>query len=389
MTKIRVLIFLSTIIIVGSLATFIFYFARGYSFDIKSFSFTPNGLLVAKSDPDSAQIFINEELETATNATIRLRPGTYDVAIRKEGYLPWYKRIVIEKEIVTEVNAHLFRAVPSLSAVTFSGVVKPVASSDFTKIIYATLPVNSENKEKAGLWLIETVNFPFGFTKDPRRLTDGNLSNASWQFSPDAREILLTTKNGVFLLDAGSFTPQNQRVNVASKKEEILARWEKERQTKFESLLKRLPDEVAEILKYKASNVVFSPDKTKVLYTASESAVLSKNLIKPVPGASTQKQERNIKPGRTYIYDIKEDRNFLISEEPKTLSWFPTSRHLILAEENKITILDYDGTNRQVVYSGSYVAPYAFPTASTENLLILTNLGADSVTPNLYSLSLK
>jgi hypothetical protein len=51
--------------------------------------------------------------------------------------------------------------------------------------------------------------------------------------------------------------------------------------------------------------------------------------------------------------------------------------------------MDYDGTNRQEVYSGSYIAPHAFPTVNKERLLILTNLGADSVLPNLYSLSLK
>jgi hypothetical protein len=73
----------------------------------------------------------------------------------------------------------------------------------------------------------------------------------------------------------------------------------------------------------------------------------------------------------------------------KFLSWFPNSKNLILAEEGKVTIMDYDGTNRQVVYSGNYVSPYAFPFVNTGKIIILTNLGANSSLPNLYSLSLK
>ncbi|MFH1971348.1 MAG: hypothetical protein ABIJ05_03140, partial [Patescibacteria group bacterium] len=107
--------------------------------------------------------------------------------------------------------------------------------------------------------------------------------------------------------------------------------------------------------------------------------------------------------GRIYVYDIKEDRNFLIAENSdgfivdgivpanprKRLAWFPNSNNLILAEEGRIYIMDYDGTNRQEVYSGAYIAPYAFPFASNQRIMILTNLGADSSTPNLYSLTIK
>ena len=60
-----------------------------------------------------------------------------------------------------------------------------------------------------------------------------------------------------------------------------------------------------------------------------------------------------------------------------------------MAEEGKIVIMDYDGTNTQTVYSGSYEFPFAFPFGSNEKIIILTNLGGDSSPPNLYSLSLK
>ena len=392
MTRLRVLLGLLTLFVVGILSLLVSLYARGYRFDSQTLRFKPSGLLVVKSDPSGAQVFVNRELSTATDTTISLAPGTYDVSIRKEGFHIWNKRLVIEKEVVTEAFASLFRVAPSLSSVTFSGAVSPVLSADGTRIAYAT-PPSREDPEKGGLWIIETVNLPLGFARDPRRVADGDLTAADWQFSPDGREILVSVGQSVFLLDSSTFTPQARRVNVAARKEIILAEWEEERGTRLSSQIKILPDELVDILERKANSIVFSPDETKILYTASGSATIRENLIKSLPGSSSQKEERDIKEGRTYVYDIKEDRNFLIDEGvvpevTRRLSWFPTSKHLVLSEAGKITIIDYDGTNKQLVYSGSYVSPHAYPFGSTSRLLILTNLGADT-TPNLYSLTLK
>jgi len=391
MTKTRIIITLITIIVVTTFASIIGFLAKGYRFDIKTFSFLPNGILVLKSEPAAAQIFIDGELSTATDATIRLAPGTYDVSIQKEGYITWNKRLVIEKEVVTQAEVNLFRSAPSLTATTFSGVFSPVASKDQTKIAFA-VPLNKENNtEKAGLWVMETINLPLGFSRDPKRITDGDLEGASWQWSPDGREILLTHKTGVFLLDVGDFTPQAQRINVASRKNQILDSWETEKTKKLSAKIKPLPEDLQEIFSKRVSSIMFSPDNNKILYTASSSATIQDNIIKPLPGASTQKQERYIKVGRMYIYDIKEDRNFLIEEHPKNkrIAWFATSNHVLIAEQGKVYISDYDGTNKISVYEGAYEVPYAFPTLSEDRILILTNLGAVNTIPNLYSISLK
>lgn len=405
MAKVRILVFLITIIVVGSALYVASLYARGYRFDFQTLKFTPNGLLIIKSVPDGAQIFIDGEFKTATNATIPLPPETYDIRVEKEGYRSWTKRLTIEKEIVTEATAHLFKIAPSLSAVTFSGTLNTTPSRDFTKISYV-VPIDGkevDNQNTAGLWVIEMLNLPLGFSRDPKRITDGDLKNASWIWSPDGREIMLTTAQGVYLLNSGLYTPQNQRVNILTQKEKILASWNEELTKRKEAQISKLPDELEDILRRKTSSFMLSPDEEMILYTASASASIPANIIKQLPGASTQKQERNLKNGRTYVYDIKEDRNFLIIEDSsdltidggtqsqvkKRLCWFPTSRHLILSENDKISILDYDGTNRQTVYEGVYLSPNAFSTLSIDRLLILTNLGADSTTPNLYSLGLK
>lgn len=429
MSFIRLGLVLSTLGIVGAVALGASYYARGYRFDSTTGEVEPNGILVLKSVPDSAQIFINGELETATNATMPLPPNTYDITLKKEGFMDWNKRVTVEKEVVTESTAYLFRSAPSLSSMTFSGITTLIPNDDLSKIAYVVpQSTDSLDSDNTGLWVMEILNLPLGFSREPRKITDGDLAGASWIWSPDGSQILLTTKTGVYLLDTNTLTPQARRINIAATKSEILANWEKTNNEKLVSTLDLLPLEMQDVITRKSRSVAFSPDEKMVLYTASGSATIPDNLIPQLPGSSTQKQERTIQDNRTYIYDIEEDRNFLVYDKDITLindwkrflesnvpfiptstptrgrvsdtptpanrnnersiSWFPTSRHLVLAEENKIVIMDYDGTNQKTIYSGSYLAPHAYPSLNSASLLILTNLGSTGI-PNLYSLSLR
>ncbi len=430
MSKKGMIFFILTLVIVGIIALTISFYARGYRIDSENLQIESNGTLVIKSHPDGAQVIINGEQETITNANIQLPPNTYDIIVRKEGFLDWEKRLTIEKEEVTQTTAHLFKSVPSLSPITLLGLTNPTISHDLSKIAYIVPPIENGNNitqnEDSGLWVIDIINLPLGFSRDPRIITDGNLEGATITWSPDSREILLETDNSAYFLDIGKFTPQKERENVAFKRETINTNWQEESQDKLNALLRQLPDELRSIIQRKALSIAFSADEDMIVYTASGSAEIPTGLEKPLPGSSTQKEDRSIKADHTYVYDIKEDKNFLIDKASsglaisgsyrvsqegtlnfqlstfppgrargnsqlfnRRLSWFHTSRHLILAEEGKITIMDYDGTNRKEIYAGSYVSPNAFPTASIDSLIILTNLGANSSPANLYSLSLK
>lgn len=418
MTKLRLLAFALALGFILAAGFLVSLFARGYRFDSKNLGIRPSGILVATSVPQGAQILVNGELESATNATLYLPPNSYDIEIKKESFLPWKKRIAIKKEEVTKIDAVLFPAAPSLSALTSTGVLKPVLSPNGTKIAYGVPGDKSAKEPKTGIWITELADLPIGFSREPRQITDAAPEAADWRFSPDSRQILLTTQNGNFLISAGGMTPQRNLVNLpAEKLKEIFKEWKKEEDKKLQSKLDKLPKEMRDILGRKAKTIEFAPDENKVLYTASGSAQIPDGLIPPLPGSSTQQQERGIKDGKTYVYDIKEDKNFLVYDQEinpndkiqnpnipnirnlslgiwisqgSALRWFPTSNHLVLAEPDKITMMDYDGTNRQVVWATPYEAPYAIPAPNTEQLLILTSLGAgNGMASNLYALRLR
>lgn len=380
LTNVRVFVLFSTLAIVSFFGYFVALIARGYQFDTVNLSFIANGILVAKSDPDGASIYIDGNLKGATNTNLKLAPKTYDVEIKKDGYISWKKKLTIKKEEVTQITAHLFKTAPSFSPITFDGAESPVVSSDFSKIAYT----NDE-----GLWIMSVSTLPLGFANDPFKVTDGVLKGATYSFSPNNRELLLETKSGIFVLNTNEFVKQSDLVASSTAKDVILKNWKLENDKKIASELKLVPSEVSEILSKKSSSFSFSADETMVMYTASNAASLKPDLITELPGSSTQAQERDIKVGKTYIYDIKEDRNFMVNENGKSLYWLPTSRHLVLPDKGKIIVMDYDGTNRQVVFSGDYIDPHAYPFVNASKLLILTNLGSPSTTSNLYSLSIK
>lgn len=401
----RLVLFLLTVAFVASVGYFVTLIARGYRLDSNKLTFGPHGLLVATSVPDGAQILINGELKSATNDTMSLAPNTYDVQIRKDGYIPWYKRLTIKEEEVVKVNAYLFPSAPSLSALTSTGVLKPDVSPDGTKIAYGIPSKKEEADLKTGIWIMELADLPLGFSREPRQITNVAPENATWRFSPDSRQILLTTSTGNYVLPVGSMTTQASLVNLTTDRlATTLGEWKKEEDKKLQSNIDKLPKEMQDIFSRKVKNIKYSPDEDKILYTASASAQISESLIPQLPGSSTQKQDRDIKQDKTYIYDIKEDRNFLIDDNSKDtvigytqagevkrrIAWFPTSNHLVLAELDKITILDYDGTNRQIVWATPYEPPYTIPSPNTQQLLILTSLGAGNGTAsNLYGLKLR
>lgn len=284
---------------------------------------------MATSSPDGAQIHLNGQLSSATNTTINLPPATYKVEIKKDGFSPWTKILRVEAEIVTRAAVTLFPSVPSFKAITTAGAANPVLSPDGTKVIFS-------NASK--YYLLDLSESPLGL------------------INRDAREIISTS--------SAWKTP-----------------------TKIDPL-PTLPQIMQDILATAAGSLVWSPKENKLLYTATASAMIPDNLIKPLPGSSTQPQSRAIAEGQTYVYDLEEDRNFSV---PTGVTWFPDSAHLLLTEKGKVTIMEYDGQNPTIVYAGPMENSFAFPYPSGKQLLILANLSANSKTsvPNLYAVSLR
>ncbi len=124
----RVLIAFASVILIVGLTIISVQFAQGYRFNFKHKQVELTGLLVVKSKPPAAQLFLNNKLTGATDTSLSLPKGSYTIKITKPGYQIWQKELPIDKGLVTQVEARLWPISPDLSKITYAGAIKPVLS---------------------------------------------------------------------------------------------------------------------------------------------------------------------------------------------------------------------------------------------------------------------
>lgn len=380
----------ATIILIG--------FGRGYRPDFEKKTISPTGLLVASSDPTGAQIWLDGSLKSATNTTLTLAPGWYQVRLIKEGYLPWEKKLQIQGEVVSETQALLFPSTPALVPITTTGVIAPSLSPDGTKIVYAVpfppekMDSPAEKQTKSGLWILNLVLSPLGFRQDPQILARStqtlDFSSGTLSWSPDSKQVLVTIGADHYLVKTDRENEPTYLTYDAW--QNLLKDWQEEATTKEEKNLALVPQEFAKIATNSGKILSFSSDETKVLYQATRSANLLQILLPPPIGTNSTPEVRKLTSGRVYVYDIKEDKNFEISTLPgDPLSWFPSSRHLVEVVSDRISILEYDGTNKTTVYSGPF-EKFVASLPGRNKFMILATLNRPAGTPpNLYSINLR
>ncbi|MDO8451706.1 MAG: PEGA domain-containing protein, partial [bacterium] len=398
--KIRsILITFATVCGILGISGVLIAFGRGYRIDVLNNRVKTTGLISATSDPVGAQVYIDTRRETATNNSFAIDPAWYTVEISKEGYIPWEKKLRVQGEVVTRADAFLFPTSPSLSALTTTGVHNPVLSPDGTKIAYTTSTSNEKTNQatakKAGLWVYELAERPLGRNRDPKHVgtsdTVFNFSASQIYWSPDSTQIMATIGTSIRLYDVDKL---DMYQNISLTYETYLDEWEQQREVKEHQKLEAFKKPIIDIASSSARIISFSPDETKILYEATASAELARSIDPPLIGTNSTEESRRIEPGKLYVYDSREDRNYFLLDktellpttpspvptqkptmplslfsppttynpDPLPIHWFPTSRHLLITLEGKIDVVEYDRTNWITVYSGpfqdGFIAPW-------------------------------
>ncbi|MEX2013042.1 MAG: PEGA domain-containing protein, partial [Candidatus Levyibacteriota bacterium] len=372
-------------------------YARGYRFSLGpgQAGISGTGLLVTTSKPNGAQVFIDDNLATATDNTINLPPGTYKVRIVKQGYFPWEKTIKVDKEIVSKADALLFPTAPKLESITDDGVVDAAVDPTGSRIAFT---LASRSAEQNGIYVFSMTSVPiFTLQGSARQIAEDILdsfSGSSISWSPDGSEILATTSAQTsfpvtYLLDPTSLNqaPQDVSQTLIS----IDNSWAAQKAKKDKSLFNGLKPKLVQMIRAEFENITWSPDETKIIYTASRSATLPLIIVPRLLGVDATPEQRNIEKGSTYVYDIKEDKNYKVGLSKEVLSsakWFPDSKHILYVSSGQLKSMEHDGSNDTVIYAGPFIPGYAFPWPDGSRIVILTNLNNPQIPPNLYTISL-
>ncbi len=394
----KIFVYIATVLFLIITTVAVILYGKGYNFSFGDgkIGLLGTGLLAATSQPDGAGIYINNHLSSATNNTISLPPGEYQIKIAKSGYFPWEKKIKIEKEVVASAYALLLPNAPKLENITDSGVSGPVIDPSRTKIAYTVS--GADNSRKNGIYILDMSLRPIlTLQSSSTQIVDDtidNFSQAKISWSPDAKELVATVSAGTnasttYLLKT-SFNQNPQ--DVTETLSTVNASWNKQKESQEKSQIFGLKAKLISLIKEDFKILSWSEDETKILYSASQSATLPLIINPPLIGANSTKQERTINKEAVYVYDIKEDKNFKILDSmpnPLSLTWFSDSKHLIYVNDKKISIMDYDGQNKTTVFAGPFIDNYAYPWPDGSKILMLTDLGNPTISPNLYTIGFK
>ena len=435
---------LSALIIIGGTYIAIRYAKGGFRVTDSGLS-QETGLLSVSSLPTGAEVYINNKLVTATSDTIYLDPNQYEVAIRKDGFTEWKKTITLEKEVVSQASALLFPSAPSLTPLTFTGIENVSPSPDGQKIVFYS--ASNSAQKKNGLYILELNDNSLSLQRGARQITQDSstidLAIASFIWSPDSSQLMIFGKNREVIVDISRLSEIDSLADISFRRKQILSDWEDEMALREQQFLSKFPPAVIKIATASAINVFFSPDKKRLLYTATRSGELQPNLIPTIVGTNTQPEERQLQAGGIYVYDREEDKNFRVGTQvinPKhpaktllsiefgqdqssanaiattsahrslqasssaqlaklyqsyhsslyadTFQWFPDSKHVFSAEDNRIVVKEYDNTNAVTVYSGPFYERFLYPWPDGSRLLIATHFNPE--TPNnLYAVELR
>ncbi|MFA5750044.1 MAG: PEGA domain-containing protein [Candidatus Shapirobacteria bacterium] len=372
-------------------------FARGYRFSLKNgFTLSSTGIISAVSRPKGASVYIDDQLVTATDDTINLSPGIYNLKINKDGFVPWQKTVTVKPETVYQADIQLFSAVPDLKPITLTGAINPSANVDNTKIAYSIASASATKDN--GLYIIETNGLPISLIRGISHQISSNSTTINWSkftftFSPNSRQILATNKdkhlNYLLSLD----TPINSQklVDITNDMEKIEKDWQTQTSLIINAKLERLPKEIRPLVSTSsAKDIQPSTNEDKILYLAQIDGDIKKDIITPPPAQSTQIQSRQVKKGNYYVYDTKDDTNFLIgnSSNLQNPSWIPNSNNIIFVENNNLKVVDYDGTNQQTLFASNFDINCVYPWNDGSKIVILT-APYPTAPQNLYAISIK
>lgn len=352
-------------------------------------------MVVVKSLPDGARVYLDGVLASATNATLgSLKPGSHNLRAEKDGFAGWEKEILVAEELVTSVDIVLVPLGLEIKPLTVSGVASPTQSSFKDKIYYLSKnQIEGGKKTRSGIHALPIAGSLLNLFKSGTNLIlpdspEISFSSAeSIEASPSDNQLLVKmNQRGYYLVDLNNLQGSLEATQSA---EAIYKSWALEETGKKTLLAERfdLKDDWKRLATDRET--AWSPDEKKFLYRAPNTK-----------GDSIEYRVRDL----TDPLGVGVKDNYLVmtvaKDSPTKVIWYPDSRHLISSEcvkeksdtkycpHGSIHLIETDGRNNTQIYTGYLASAEVFPTADGAKIIILTTFNQASPA-NLYAISLR
>ena len=226
-------------------------YALGYKIDYHRFKVYKTGMIYVSSHPTGASVYINGRLhgDITPMRIEELKPGTYKVEVRREGFYPWERDMEVRPNMVSKADRIiLFPVAQEMKKVTLSEIVD-FAISENGKIYYFT---------KYGLFRSDLDG---GSLKKLLGYSDWPKNIIGKKFSPEMDKLLYFDTYKVFMIriDAGKAEPKGEEV---SRVEEVFAS----------------PDPIVDVFWYPGSNYIMAVSEKDIKVVELREGVLKRNI---------------------------------------------------------------------------------------------------------------
>jgi len=338
-------------------------------------------MIRAKSTPEGASVYLDGKVTTATQGTLAgITPGTHNLKIIKEGFVPWEKDVEVFPKLVTDITAVLVSQTPRLEPLTNTGAAYPSVSPSLSKLAYF-----SENGNTPGVWVIPLTHSGLSLFKATPTvvLKDSKITKYSQGldilWAPEEKELVVEDANNVhYIVDLTTNTAQST-ASPELIENEWLETLKQQRITFTESL--DIPEDIKKAAT--SPDAQWSPDEKKFLYQIQIDDKIEYriyNMEKPLPVGE------NVE---TIVFTTN------INDKQPKVSWYADSYHLILVEmaateDNKgsISLLRIDGTNKTEIYNNTLYSDIAYSAPGGDKIIILTSFKSTNV-PDLYTIGIR
>lgn len=187
----RRIIYTIFILLFLAVTPIIILYTAGYRYNFQKHKIQKTGILILKSKPEKATIFLNNKLQKNTTPAriVNLLPGDYSIKIEKDGYYPWEKTLPIESRLTTFAENILLFKKSLPTKIIDSEVDSFILSPDKQKIIYfQTLEAGKE------IWLLNFKTFKKSILY---RSAEKNNQKLKVEWDQNSQNILITNEDEI------------------------------------------------------------------------------------------------------------------------------------------------------------------------------------------------
>ncbi|PKL72648.1 hypothetical protein CVV26_00030 [Candidatus Kuenenbacteria bacterium HGW-Kuenenbacteria-1] len=230
--KTRYIIFFVFFVVFLISAIFILKYSLGYRYDFKKNIWQKTGILILKTDPKDAVIFLNGKLQKKKTPTkiINLFPRDYSIKLQNSGFFDWQKKITINPNLTTFVeNITLFKKDQTFTLLLDKNIENFKLFSNGKKIIFFTKNLkgfdlwsfNFETKEEKFIkyfpfaQFIKINNFSFN-SSEKNILIEGNTKLGV------TNNLILDLEKPENIISLNEFEPNLQNIKWHQKNDKIL-----------------------------------------------------------------------------------------------------------------------------------------------------------------------